>query len=209
MRVLLTGGGTAGHINPALAIAETVRRNDPSAEIAFVGIRGGKEEELVPRAGYRLYFVRSMGIRRSLSLQNVKALALALTSPYLKETTSILDEFRPDVVIGTGGFACWPIMAAAARRGIPTALHESNSIPGLAIKQLQGRVDRIWINFPGTAERLRAKKKTVCVGNPLQGGFGAIGREEARARLGIPQDALVLLSYGGSLGAERVNDLFF
>ena len=205
MRVLLTGGGTAGHINPALAIAETVRQNDPNAVIEFVGIERGKEADLIPREGYRLHFVESMGIRRSLSPQNIKALWLALASPYSKKTNRILDEFRPDIVIGTGGYACWPIMAAAARRGIPTAVHESNALPGLAIRRLEGRVDRIWINFAKTAELLREKEKTVQVGNPLRNGFGGLSKVEARKRLGIPEDRFLILSFGGSLGAEEVN----
>ena len=153
MRVLLTGGGTAGHINPALAIAELIRRNAPGAEIAFVGIRGGKEDDLIPREGYRLYYVKSKGIRRSFSpsavVSNVQALWLAAWSPYARSTRAVLDEFRPDIVIGTGGYACWPIMAAAARRGIPTALHESNALPGLAVRKLQKKVDRIWIILRG------------------------------------------------------------
>lgn len=205
MRVLLTGGGSAGHINPALAIAETVKQNDPNATIAFVGIRNGKEEDLVPREGYPLHYVESMGIRRSLSPKNIKALWLALTSPYSKQTNRILDGFQPDIVIGTGGYACWPIMAAAARRGIPTAVHESNALPGLAVRQLQGRVDRIWINFSKTAELLRKKEKTVQVGNPLRNGFGGLSKAEARKRLGISEDRFFILSFGGSLGAEEVN----
>jgi len=205
MRVLLTGGGSAGHINPALAIAETVKQNDPNAVIAFVGIRNGKEEDLVPREGYPLHYVESMGIRRSLSPKNIKALWLALTSPYSQKTNRILDEFCPDIVIGTGGYACWPIMAAAARRGIPTAVHESNALPGLAVRQLQGRVDRIWINFSKTAELLRKKEKTVQVGNPLRNGFGGLSKTEARKRLGIAEDRFFILSFGGSLGAEMVN----
>jgi len=206
MRVLLTGGGTAGHINPALAIAETVRRNRPDAEILFVGIKGGKEDDLVGREGYDLKHVRSMGLSRSLSPKNIKALWLALCSPYLKETTHILDTFRPDIVIGTGGYACWPIMAAAARRGIPTALHESNAMPGVAIKQLQGRVDRIWINFEDTRRYLKAQKKVYRVGNPIRGAFGTVSKESARQRLGIAANEFFVLSFGGSLGAEHVNE---
>ena len=205
MRILLTGGGTAGHINPALAIAETVKKNDPHAEIAFVGVKNGKETDLVPREGYPLYFVESRGIRRSLSPSNVKALWLALTSPYSKKTVNILKEFKPDMVIGTGGYACWPIMAAAARMGIPTAVHESNALPGLAIRRLQKKVDRIWINFERTATLLSCPEKTLRVGNPLRDGFGGISREEARRRLGIDPSRKVILSFGGSLGATRVN----
>lgn len=205
MRVLLTGGGTAGHINPALAIAETVRLNDPAAEIAFVGVKGGKEEDLVPREGYPLSFVESQGIRRSLSLSNIKAVWLALYSPYSRKTVNILKEFKPDIVIGTGGYACWPLMAAAARMKIPTALHESNAKPGMAIRRLQGRVDRIWTNFEVTAQQLKCPEKVLRVGNPLRGGFSAISYEEARSKLGIRPEQKLILSFGGSLGAEEVN----
>ena len=209
MKVLLTGGGTAGHINPALAIADLVRRNVPGAEIAFVGIRGGKEEDLVPREGYRLYYVKSMGIQRSYRpravLSNVHALWLAAASPYYRSTRSILDTFRPDIVIGTGGYACWPIMSAAARRGIPTALHESNALPGLAVRKLQKKVDRIWINFGRTADLLEVTDTVRRVGNPLRGGFGAISRDAARKKLGLESGERLVLCFGGSLGAEHLN----
>ena len=209
MRVLLTGGGTAGHINPALAIAELIRRNAPGAEIAFVGIRGGKEDDLIPREGYRLYYVKSKGIRRSFSppavVSNVQALWLAAWSPYARSTRAVLDEFRPDIVIGTGGYACWPIMAAAARRGIPTALHESNALPGLAVRKLQKKVDRIWINFEGTAGLLDSAACVRRVGNPLRGGFGTIPRDAAREKLGLGPSEKLVLCFGGSLGAEPLN----
>lgn len=209
MKVLLTGGGTAGHINPALAIAEIIRRNAPGSEIAFVGIRGGKEEDLVPREGYPLYYVRSKGIRRSVTpgaiLSNIGALWLAATSPYSRATCDIIRNFQPDIAIGTGGYACWPIMAAAARMGIPTALHESNALPGLAVRKLQGRVDRIWINFEGTAKQLKSQRNVRRVGNPLRGGFGGIPKEEARAKLGLAPGERLVLCFGGSLGAENLN----
>ena len=206
MRVLLTGGGTAGHINPALAIAETIRKNDPSAEIEFVGVRQGKEVDLVPREGYRLHFVQVIGFRRSLSLKNIKALYFALSSPYAKDTLTILDDFKPDIVIGTGGYASWPIMKAASNRGIPTALHESNAMPGKTVRRLQKSVDRIWINFAQTAKKLKCKDKILHVGNPIRGGFGAVSREQAKQMLGIDKNRLFVLSFGGSLGAEPVNE---
>lgn len=209
MRVLLTGGGTAGHINPALAIAETIRKNDASAVIEFVGIKTGKENDLVPREGYRLHHVKSMGIKRSLSPSNIKALWLALSSPYAKETVGIIKSFRPDIVIGTGGYACWPLMAAAARMGIPTAVHESNSLPGLAVRKLQRKVDRIWVNFDATKSLLKVKDRVVRVGNPLRSDFGALGKEEARARLGLGEGQRLILSFGGSLGSSGVTGAAF
>lgn len=206
MRVLLTGGGTAGHINPALAIAETILRNAPGSVIEFVGVAGGKEDELVPRAGYKLHHVKSSALQGKKGLRRMASLALAATSPYLPSTTSIIKKFKPDIVIGTGGYACWPIMAAAARMGIPTALHESNAHPGLAIRRLQSKVDRIWINFPETAAAFGNSPKVVCVGNPILQDFSTVDREAARTKLGIGKDQTLILSFGGSNGAEKVNE---
>lgn len=165
MKVLLTGGVTGGHINPALAIADTIRENDPKAEIEFVGIEGGKEVDLVPREGYRLHFVDARGFdrERKFSVDNLRALWLAWYSPRSKKTKRILEEFAPDIVIGTGGYASWPLMKAAIDEGIPTALHESNALPGVAVRRLQGKVDRIWVNFPGTEARLDAGDRVLLV----------------------------------------------
>ena len=207
MRVLLTGGGTAGHINPALAIADIIRRNAPACEIAFVGVKGGREEDLVPREGYPLYYVESVGFARPIwHPKNLRALRLALRSPHAPETQKILDDFKPDIVIGTGGYACWPLMKAAAERGIPTAVHESNAQPGLAVKRLKKSVDRIWVNFEITKEKLGVPEKTKHVGNPLRECYESISRERARAHLGVSEDKIVLLSFGGSLGADAIND---
>ena len=209
MRVILTGGGTAGHINPALAIAETILQNAPDSEVIFVGNKKGKEVDLVPREGYQLYFTKSKGIPRKaskLSPKRLHAYWLAATSPYMPRTTNIIKRFKPDLVIGTGGYACWPIMAAATRMGIPTAVHESNSFPGLAIRRLQDEVNMIWINFPSTAERIRAHEKITKVGNPLRRGFGMISYEEAREKLGIAPDQKMILSFAGSLGAAPVSE---
>ncbi len=216
MKVILTGGGTAGHINPALAIAETILRYAPDSEIIFVGNKRGKETDLVPREGYSLYFTKSKGIDRNgksaivrtlkrVAPSNLHAYWLAATSPYMPRTVRILKEFQPDLVIGTGGYACWPIMAAATRMGYCTAVHESNSVPGLAIRRLQDKVDDIWVNFPKTAERIAAREKTAVVGNPLRLGFASVSYEEARKRLGILQSERFILSFGGSLGAEEVS----
>ncbi len=205
MRVLLTGGGTAGHINPALAIAETILRNAPGSTVEFVGVAGGKEDELVPRAGYELHHVKSSALQGKKGLGRFASLALAATSPYLPSTVSIIKKFKPDIVIGTGGYACWPIMAAAARMGIPTALHESNAHPGLAVRRLQSKVDRIWINFPETAAAFGNSPKVICVGNPILQDFSTVDRGEARAKLGIAPDQKLILSFGGSNGAEKVN----
>ena len=206
MRVLMTGGGTGGHVNPALAIANTIKQNDPDAEIAYVGTKRGIENKLVPKAGYPLYHVEIQGIRRSLSLQNLKTAWLALTS--VGKAKKIIKEFAPDLVVGTGGYVCWPVVKAAADMGIPTALHESNAIAGVAVKMLQNSVDRIYLNFEETGETLTCpREKLMKVGNPVMKGFSSLTRDEARRQLGIPDKyKYIILSYAGSMGAEKVND---
>jgi len=205
MRILMTCGGTGGHINPAIAIANTIKAHHPDAEILFVGTRRGKESELVPRAGYELKFVESQGIRRSLSPANIKAVIRALISPY--EAKRVIREFGPDVVVGTGGYACWPVLKGASMLGIPSAVHESNAIPGMAVKRLQKSVDKILTNFEKTAEYISQKQKVVRVGNPLIKGFSGMEKSVARKKHGIPEDALCVLSYGGSGGAEFLNQM--
>lgn len=201
----MTGGGTAGHINPAIAIANTIKKNIPDAEIAFVGTERGLENKLVPKENYPLYHVDVRGFERPLvNIKNVKAAYLALVSPM--RAKKLIREFRPDIVIGTGGYACWPVLKAAASMGIPTAVHESNATPGLAISKLQGCVDRIFVNFKQTAEHLSTKDKVMHVGNPLRSGFGGLDYSEARKKLGIEDDRVFVLSFGGSLGARRLNE---
>ncbi len=206
MRVLITGGGTGGHVNPALAIANTIKQNDPTSEIAYVGTKKGIENKLVPKAGYPMYFVDIQGLRRSISPSNLKAAYLAVTSPY--KARSIIDEFKPDLVVGTGGYVSWPVVKAAADMGIPTALHESNAIAGVAVKMLQKFVDRIYLNFEKTGESLSCdREKLLKVGNPVMGSFASLSKEEARRKMGLPDKyKYVLLSYAGSMGAEKVND---
>ena len=205
MRVLMTGGGTGGHVNPALAIANTIRQHDPEAAIAFVGTTHGIENKLVPAAGYELYHVEVQGIRRSLSPANLKAAWLAAVSP--ERAKKIIREFKPDLVVGTGGYVSWPVVKAAASLKIPTALHEANAVPGVAVKMLAGSVDRIYLNFEETGAELKQKNKLLHVGNPLRGQFMTLTREEARKQLQIPDRyKYFILSYGGSMGAEKVND---
>ena len=206
MRVLITGGGTGGHVNPALAIANTIKQNDPDAVIAYVGTKRGIENKLVPKAGYPMYYVDVKGIKRSLSPSNIKAAYLALTSPI--KAKKIIREFKPDIVVGTGGYVSWPVVKAASQMGIPTALHESNAIAGVAVKMLQKSVDRIYLNFEKTGESLSCDRaKLMKVGNPILGGLSSMTREEARKKLGIPDKyKYVILSYAGSMGAEKVND---
>ncbi len=206
MRVLMTGGGTGGHVYPAIAIADTIKQNIEGSEIAFVGTTNGIENKICASEGYRIYHVNVMGIRRSLSPKNIKAMYLAWRSP--KRAEKIIEEFKPDVVIGTGGYVSWPILVAASKLGIPTLVHESNVYPGLTVRKLQGKVDRILLNFEDSKKHLtRSDDDTlICVGNPLRRGFSVATKAEARRELGLPQNAKVILSYGGSRGAQKVNE---
>lgn len=200
----MSGGGTGGHIYPALAISELIQRNEPNSEIAFVGTPHGMENKLIPAAGYRLYHVPMSGVIRSLSLANAKTAYYMLTSP--GKAKKIIREFQPDLVIGTGAYVCWPLLRAAASMHIPTMVHESNALPGMAVKSLQRNLDVIMTNFSETASFLKQKEKIINVGNPLRNGYGQIDREEARKKLGIPPSVrFVILSFGGSLGAPALN----
>ena len=212
MRILMTGGGTAGHVNPALAIAATIRKHQPDADIAFVSsaLPRDKALDLVPRAGYPLHTVHIEGLRRPLwSPHNLKLPFLMARSR--GEANALIDSFRPDLIVGTGGFACWPLCRAGVAKGIPTALHESNALPGKAVRRLAGRVGVVMVNFEETAKRLQdetriSADRLVRVGNPLMPDFSTLSREEARAALGLGEHDLFVLSFGGSLGAEHLSD---
>ncbi len=203
MRVLLTGGGTGGHVYPALAIASVIKQNNPDAEIAFVGTPNGIENKLVGAAGYKIYHVEVKGFRRSLSLKNFMALYLALVSP--QKAKKIIKEFKPDIVIGTGGYVSWPILVAASKLGVPSAVHESNAVPGVTVRKLASYVDRVYVNYEESIKLLSHQEKVLRVGCPLRLDFEAIDKKSARRTLGIPDDSKVILSFGGSLGAEQVN----
>ena len=204
MKILFAAGGTGGHINPALAMADIIKMNVPDAEIAFVGTPNGIENSLIPQAGYELYHVEIDGIRRSFSVENVKAFYLAFSSPM--KAKKIIKQFKPDIVIGTGGYVCWPALKAAADMGIPTILHESNALPGMAVRRLQTKVDVIMTNFESTKSQLLPEANVINVGNPLRTACSTVTKQEARRRLGIPDNVeFVTLSFGGSLGAPEIN----
>ena len=203
MKILLSGGGTAGHVTPALAIAEIFKFNHPEAEICFVGTPAGIERRLVTEAGYRYFPIPVMGLSRSLTPKNLRAVYLALLAK--KKAKRLLRELCPDLVIGTGGYVCFPVLSAACSLGIPTALHESNAIPGLAVRHLAKKADLLLLNFSEVERLVKARGRVVQVGNPHRTSLGGISKDEARERLQIPKDAHVLLSFGGSLGAEAMN----
>ena len=205
MRVLFSGGASGGHVNPALAIAEIMKSNYPNCEIAFVGTPDGIENSLVPQAGYKLYKIKIEGVNGKSGLGKVRAYARAFTSQF--SAKRIVKEFRPDIVIGTGGYACWPALKAATEMGIPTMLHESNSYPGMAVRKLQNSVDVIMTNFESTKDLLSPDACVVNVGNPVRRDCSVLTKDKARERLGIDGEKFVVLSFGGSLGAECLNNV--
>ena len=203
MRVVLSGGGTAGHVNPAIAIAQIIKENISDAEIFFVGTKSGYENQLVPKEGFPLYHTKAMGIKRSLSPKNLYALFLAYYSP--KKTKRLIKKLSPDVVIGTGGYVCWPVLKAASECNVPTMLHESNAYPGLTVRMLEKCTDRIMLNFEEAKSRLKCPEKCVVTGNPMRTTFSSTDRASARRALGLSDDDRLILSFGGSRGAEALN----
>ncbi len=203
MHVLLTGGGTAGHINPAIAIAEILRARLPDVKISFVGTPSGMENRLVSREGYPIYHIKTMGFSRSLNPKNLVAAYRAWKAP--KDACKLLRQLQPDIVIGTGGYVCWAPLKAAAALGIPCMVHESNAVPGLAVRRLEKHLDRILLNFEETKAHLSYPDKAVTVGNPLRGAFASADRRAVRAALGLCDTDKLILAFGGSLGAAELN----
>lgn len=199
MRVLLCGGGTAGHVNPAIAIGEIIERNEPESKIAYVVTRTGIENELVK---YKKYQIDIRGIKKGKVFTNFKR--LIQLSKSIKECKNIINKFRPDIIIGTGGYATFPVIYAGQKMGIKTVLHESNYYPGKAIKALYKKTDLVLVNFEDTIKFLK-KKKVICVGNPLRKEFQKYEKEIIKERLKI-KEKHIILACGGSLGAERIND---
>lgn len=208
MKVLLAAGGTAGHVNPALAIAKGIAQRWPGAEIHFAGRKTGMEYRLVTAAGYPFHHIEVHGIQRSVSPKNLARNASAawhlLFAPGAAK--KILDEVQPDLVIGAGGYVSGPVLQSAARRGYKTAIHEQNAYPGVTNRILAKDVDVVFAPTDSAVQRLGRPGKTIVTGNPVDPAFFAQDREACREKInagGRP----VIVSYGGSLGAQRVNQV--
>lgn len=203
MRVLVSGGGTAGHINPALAIAGYFRKYH-NAEILFVGTKKGLESTLVPKAGFPMKTVVVEGLIRKLTPKNITVLYHFFQA--ICDCKKIIKKFSPDIVIGTGGYVCAPVMFAAHRLGIPTVIHEQNVIPGVTVKMTARFADVLAISFADTKKYFKEAiaKKCVLTGNPLRENMLEISYEEARNRLKLDSRPFIV-SLGGSLGARALN----
>ncbi len=206
MRVLFTGGGTAGHINPALAVAGYLREQEPDTKILYVGNRGGMEERLVPRAGYEMAFITISGFQRRLSfknlMKNLRTVERIFTAT--AETKRIIKDFAPDVCVGTGGYVSGPVIREAAKLGVPSVIHESNAYPGVTTKLLSKQVHTVLLAVPDAKKYFDESVRTVITDNPVRGEVLRMDREQARKELGLDSRPLVL-SFGGSLGAAMLN----
>ena len=206
MKVLFTGGGTAGHINPALAAAGYLRQKEPDAQILYVGNKGGMEERLVPQAGFEIKTVHISGFQRKLTPKNLWRNAQTVVRVFTAtaEAKKILQEFAPDVCVGTGGYVSGPVIREAAKLGIPCVIHESNAYPGVTTKMLAKSVKTVMLAVPDAKKYLDPKAVCTVTGNPVRGEVLAAQREESRKALGLDDRPLVL-SFGGSLGASALN----
>ncbi len=206
MKVLLAGGGTAGHINPALAIAGTIKEKRPDTEFLFIGNKDGMEQRLVSQAGYPIKSITISGFKRSIApkdtLENIKTINRAVASS--ADAKKIIKEFDPDICIGTGGYVSGPVVRTAAKLGVPCIIHEQNAYPGVTNKLLAKRVKKVMIAVEA-AKQYFAKCDCVVTGNPVRGEILTADKEESRKALGL-DGRPVVLSFGGSLGAQKVNE---
>ena len=210
MKILFACGGTAGHINPGLSIAAELKKRRPDAVIRFAGNPDGMEARLVPGAGFDFVPFRAMGIQRRLTpyniYRNVKSVCLLVTAE--ARARKVIRAFGPDLVVGTGGYVSGPILLMAARMGIPTATHEQNAFPGVTTKLLSKQVDKVLLAVEKAREYLpkEAAERCVVTGNPVRPEVLTEERAAARRKCGVPEGAVCILSFGGSLGAQRVNE---
>ena len=209
MKFVFTCGGTAGHINPALAVAGRLRELLPDSEMLFIGAEGKMEMELVPREGYRIEGLKITNISREHSLSGlahnldtIKNVAVSL-----HEAKKLIREFKPDAVIGTGGYVCYPVLTAAHELHIPTFVHESNAVPGLTTKMLAEHIDRVLVGFEDSRRYYKHPDRVEVTGTPVRGEFGCETKEQAKAELGIPAGEKLVVSVWGSLGAGHMNEV--
>ena len=209
MKFIFTCGGTAGHVNPALAVAGRLKELMPDSEFLFIGVNGKMEMQLVPREGYEIcgldmtYIVRGHDLAAiTHNLETVRNVARST-----RAARRIIREFKPDAVIGTGGYICYPVLTAAHELHIPTFVHESNAVPGLTTKLLADKVDRVMVGFEESRRNYRHPERVMVTGTPVRGEFDRYTRESARAELGLLPEEKLVLSVWGSLGAQHMNEV--
>lgn len=207
MKIVFTCGGTAGHVNPALALAGLIKERKPDSEILFVGAHRGIEKQLIESAGWPFRAVEISSFHRSLAPKEIKhnliSLRNLLRSP--GEAKALLKEFPADLVVGTGGYASYPMIRAASSLGIPAAVHESNAIPGLTTRLLENHADLIMVGFEECRKNYRHPDKVLVTGTPVRGDFFRLTRKHAKQKLGMDDGRPLIVSFFGSLGAAEMN----
>lgn len=206
MKVIFTCGGTAGHINPAIAVANIMRERHPDCQILFIGAKGHMEEKLVPQAGYDLVCLPGSGLSRGKSLKAVKKNVKVVGDLFgsIRQCKKIIKDFKPDVIVGTGGYASFPALYAGSQLKVPTCVHESNAVPGLTTKMVANRANKVLVSFEESAKHYAHPEKVEVVGMPVRKEFIMTTREAARRELGIGDEPLVVSAFG-SLGARAMN----
>ncbi|WP_419750280.1 undecaprenyldiphospho-muramoylpentapeptide beta-N-acetylglucosaminyltransferase [Terrisporobacter petrolearius] len=206
MKVLLSGGGTGGHVYPAIAIANKIKEENPDCEILFVGTEKGIESEIVPKYGYELKTVTVQGFRRKMDFENVKRVFKLCKG--LEQSRRIVKKYKPDIVIGTGGYVSGPVLFNSALNKTVTIVHEQNSFPGVTNKILSKVVTRVLTSFEDSHERFpeESRNKLVLTGNPVRKEILQSRKSTSRKKLGISEDKKMVLCYGGSGGSEEIND---
>ncbi len=207
MRVIIAAARTGGHINPGIAIANKIKQEQKDSEILFIGTTEGLENDLVPRAGFKLETIEAYGFNRKITIENIRKIIKTIKSK--KNVKKILEEFKPDIVIGTGGYICMPVIMAAHSLKIPTVLHESNAFPGATVKVLSSTVNEICVGFGDAKKRLPKAKKVVVTGTPTKIRDLQLGMEKKNSlkkQLGFIEHLPLVLVFGGSQGAKSIND---
>ncbi len=207
MRVIIAAAGTAGHINPGIAIANKIKQEEKDSKIIFIGTTRGLENDLVPRAGYELKTIHAYGLSKKISIDNMKK--LYKTCKGFGEAKKIVKEFQPDIVIGTGGYICGATISAAHNLHIPTMLHESNSFPGRAVKMLAKKTDTILVSFEEAIARTKNAKKVVHTGTPVKikkQEYGINEKNRILKEIGLQEIKPIILVSGGSQGAQKINE---
>lgn len=203
MKVLISGGGTAGHINPGLAIAKYIVKMEPDSKILFVGTQKGLESKLVPRENFDIEMIKVRGFQRKLSFDTLVAVKELFQGFF--EARKVIRDYKPDVVIGTGGYVCGPVVFNASRMKIPTLIHEQNAFPGVTNKILSKFVDKVAIGFKESTKYFKGRKNVFFTGNPIRSEMLEVNREAARKKLGIPKNEALVVIFAGSRGAENIN----
>ena len=207
MKAIIAAAGTGGHINPGIAIANKIKEKEENSKIIFIGTTRGLENDLVPRAGYELKTIDAYGLSKKLTIENIKK--MYKTFKGYGEAKKIIREFKPDVVIGTGGYICGATISAAHNLGIPTLLHESNAFPGKAVKMLAKKTDTILISFKDAEKRIKNAKKIVFTGTPVKitkKDYSINEKLDIIKRAGLNEIKPIVLIFGGSQGAQKINE---